>query len=376
MKNLFILISFIFITVNANSQSNIIDSLKTEKQKVMFMNGYHSGDKITNESVKSKLDELNKLIEYHINQTKSDGELEFDSSSEAVSQDEVIDKIYFSYDGCYPFELWWKAIEDPISKLKTSKGRDLARKYAMESINGLKVYYLKNKSYMYLKNLFLYDDQTYTVKKYKLNPSNIIAVDHVKYLKDKYIGKEVIMFSKVASTYIEDIDTLTYHTVSSVKIGLDNCVYLYCNDGFKVNMSKYPELNNKFNLSIYSMTYFPNSYSDAVLTKPEVKQVVYKSKKEDEETAKLILDLMKAANDPDAWSQLNDLRGAMFESFGYSKKVGDHYLSEGMSLIGFKNSYPNAKLIQTGIEFGISTSIYKLDNYIIKFYNGNCISIE
>lgn len=376
MKNLFILISFIFITVNASSQSNIIDSLKTEKQKVMFMNGYHSGDKITNESVKSKLDELDKLIEYHIDQTKSDGELEFDSSSEAVSQDEVIDKIYFSYDGCYPFELWWKAIEDPISKLKTSKGRDLARKYAMESINGLKVYYLKNKSYMYLKNLFLYDDQTYTVKKYKLNPSNIIAVDHVKYLKDKYIGKEVIMFSKVASTYIEDIDTLTYHTVSSIKIGLDNCVYLHCNDGFKVNMSKYPELNNKFNLSIYSMTYFPNSYSDAVLTKPEVKQVVYKSKKEDEETAKLILDLMKAANDPDAWSQLNDLRGAMFESFGYSKKVGDHYLSEGMSLIGFKNSYPNAKLIQTRIEFGISTSIYKLDNYIIKFYNGNCISIE
>lgn len=164
MKKLIIFISLILSTISIYSQDNKLDSLKSEKQKVMFMNGFKSGDVITNNSVKSKLDELDRLIELEINKSKSTGELDFesDSSSEVfeVTEDQINKDIY-TYKGYYPIHIWRAAAGEHLSKIKDPKLRKLCETAMNNSLNGLKIYDTRNKSYVYLSNssISYYDEQ-------------------------------------------------------------------------------------------------------------------------------------------------------------------------------------------------------------------------
>ena len=47
-----------------------------------------------------------------------------------------------------------------------------------------------------------------------------------------------------------------------------------------------------------------------------------------------------------------------------------------MTLTGFRHSYPNAKLISAGSDFGIPKSVYTPNNLTLIFSNNECISIE
>lgn len=382
MKKLIIFISLILSTISIYSQGNKLDSLKSEKQKVMFMNGFKSGDVITNNSVKSKLDELDRLIELEINKSKSTGELDFesDSSSEVfeVTEDQINKDIY-TYKGYYPIHIWRAAAGEHLSKIKDPKLRKLCETAMNNSLNGLKVYDTRNKSYVYLSNssISYYDEQLTKRTNFRVNIEDAISVDHVKYLKDKYLSKEVIMANTANRVYIEDIDTLTYHKISAVKIGKDKEIWLVSDDGFKVDMFRIPEFNNPFNLNKdRSYPYTENSKFDCVVFKEETPQVVYRSKAQEKKDYEMLAQLIKEACNPDSWSLINDIQGALYENSGLSKKIGKHYISQGMSLVGFKNSFPTARLISSTIEFGMSASVYKLNNHILKFVNGKCISIE
>lgn len=122
--------------------------------------------------------------------------------------------------------------------------------------------------------------------------------------------------------------------------------------------------------------FFLSNYYESIVTKDKRNLAIYRSKQREKEDAEALVQFVKAASDPRTWTAMNDINGMMREKLGLSKKIGNHYIYVGMTLTGFRHSYPNAKLISAGSDFGIPKSVYTLNNLTLIFSNNECISIE
>lgn len=359
-----------------NINANTLDSLKQLKQQVMFMAGYHSGDKITNPAVKSRLDAIDAQIAQATKKSQSSGELIFENTNKPVSEALPFDIDLVRYYGYYPLTLHNSIITSIATEIKYPNSQKIEDAFN-ESIKGLKVFDINSKTYKYLSSLTTgYDDAGLSQNRSRVNFNTCIPVKWVEYLKNKYVGKEVNLASTVGRVYLEDQDTLTWHTIDRVSVGEDDKVYLISNDGTKFNMNELIEIDHPLKSIADEHKFFLSNHYESIVTKDKRNLAIYRSKQREKEEAEALVQLVKAASDPRTWAAMNDINGMMREQLGLSKKIGDHYIYVGMTLTGFRHSYPNAKLISAGSDFGIPKSVYALNNLTLIFSNNECISIE